>query len=58
MAIRERYSHAIADSHKAKKHKEAIARQELRKQRNDKQQLQKLGISGWAAKKERKRLEK
>lgn len=58
MAIRERYSHAIADSHKTRKRKEAIVRQELRKGRSNKQQLAKLDASGYKATKERAKLEK
>lgn len=54
---REHYSHAIADADKDRKRKEAGIRQQSRKQRTDKQQLQKLDIEGHAAKKERARLE-
>lgn len=54
---REHYSHAITDEHKKKKRKEAIIRQESRKQRTNKQQLQKLNIEGHTAKKERTKLE-
>ena len=56
MAIRERYSHAIADAHKTLKRKEATARQGLRKGHSNKQQLAKLDASGWGAKKERRKL--
>ena len=56
MAIREHYSHAIADKHKDKKREDAIVRQETRKQRSNKQQLARLDAGGYAAKKERARL--
>jgi len=56
MAIREHYSHAIADKHKDKKRQEADARLKLRKARSNKQQLAKLDTGGYTAKKERKRL--
>jgi len=56
--IRKKYSHAIADKHKEQKREEAEARQQIRKQRTDKQQLQKLNAEGWTAKKERARLNK
>ena len=56
MTIREHYSHAIADKHKDKKREDAIVRQGIRKQRNNKQQLVKLDIGGYVAKKERARL--
>lgn len=56
MAIREHYSHAIADKHKDKKREDAIVRQKNRKVRSNKQQLAKLGASGYIAKKERVRL--
>ena len=58
MAIRERYSHAVADKHKDKKREDAIVRQKVRKQRNNKQQLAKLDSGSYVAKKERARLEK
>lgn len=58
MAIRERYSHTIADRHKDKKCEDAIVRQKARKQRNSKQQLAKLDAGGHIAKKERVRLGK
>ena len=56
MAIREHYSHAIADKHKDKKREDAIVRQGTRKQRNNKQQLAKLDAGRYIAKKERARL--
>lgn len=56
MTIRERYSHAIADKHKDKKHQEADERQKQRKQRSSKQQLVKLDAGGYTAKKERMKL--
>jgi len=56
MAIREHYSHAIADKHKEKKRKDADARQQARKQRSSRQQLVKLDTGGYVAKKERTRL--
>ena len=56
MAIREYYSHTIADKHKDKKRKEAATRQQARKQRNSKQQLAKLDAGGYIAKKERGKL--
>lgn len=56
MTVREHYSHAIADKHKDKKHKDADVRQQARKQRNGKQQLAKLDAGGYTAKKERTRL--
>lgn len=56
MTVREHYSHAIADKHKEKKCKEAEKRQENRNQRTGKQQLAKLDVGGFAAKKERARL--
>ena len=58
MAIREHYSHTIADKHKDKKHEDAIVRQKTRKQRSNKQQLAKLDAGGYTAKKERAKLEK
>lgn len=56
MAVREHYSHAIADKHKAKKRKEAGERKEARDGRTDAGQLQKLNIAGHKATKEKKRL--
>ena len=56
MAKREHYSHAIADSHKTQMRKEAMARQELRKGRSNKQQLAKLDVGGYKAIKERVKL--
>ena len=56
MAVREHYSHAIADKLKDKKRKNATVRQKARKQRNSKQQLVKLDVGGYIAKKERARL--
>ena len=56
MAIREHYSHAIADKHKDKKREDAIVRQKARKQRSNKQQLVKLDTGGYIAKRERARL--
>jgi len=58
MAIREHYSHTIADKHRDRKRKDAIVRQKARKQRSSKQQLAKLDVGGYTAKKERARLEK
>ena len=46
MAVREHYSHAKADKHKAKKRKEAGERTEARAGRTDAGQLQKLSIAG------------
>lgn len=57
MAVRERYSHAIADSQKKMKRKEAEVRAEARADRSDEQQLQRLDAGGWAATKEKKRLQ-
>ena len=56
MTKREHYSHAIADEHKKRRHKEAEIRLQTRKQRTDKQQLAKLDAGKYAAKKERIRL--
>ena len=56
MAIREHYSHAIADKYKDGKRKDADARQQIRKQRSNKQQLAILDVGGYKAKKERTRL--
>jgi hypothetical protein len=56
MAVRERYSHAIADKYKDKKRQEADARLKLRKAHSNKQQLAKLDAGGYTAKKECKRL--
>ena len=56
MTVREHYSHAIADKHKDKKCKDANARQQIRKQRSNKQQLAKLNVGNYTAKKERARL--
>lgn len=56
MAIRERYSHAIADKHKVGKRKEAEARAAVRAGRSDEQQLQRLADGGYGAGKEKKRL--
>ncbi len=56
MTIRERYSHTIANKHKDKRREDAIVRQKVRKQRSNKQQLQRLDTNGRIAKKERKRL--
>jgi len=56
MTKREKYSHTIADEHKDKKRKEALVRDELRKQRSTTQQIQKLDAGGWTAKKERAKL--
>jgi len=56
MAVREYYSHAIADKHRDKKRKEAEERQEARAGRSDEAQLQKLEIAGHRAIKEKKRL--
>ena len=39
MAIRENYSHAIADKKKEQKRKDALRRKELRGKRTDEQQL-------------------
>ena len=58
MAVREHYSHAIADKYKDGKRKDADARQQIRKQRSNKQQLAKLDVGNYTAKKERARLEK
>ena len=58
MTIREKYSHAIADAAKKQRRIEAEERQQVRKQRSNKQQLTKLDAGGFAAKKERARLEK
>ena len=57
MAIREHYSHAIADKYKDGKRKDADARQQIRKQRSNKQQLAKLDAGGYIAKRERVKLE-
>ena len=56
MAVREHYSHAKADKHKAKKRKMAEERKEARAGRTDQGQLQRLEIAGHSATKERKRL--
>jgi len=56
MTIREHYSHAKADKHKAKKRKEAGERKEARAGRSDEGQLQRLNIAGHTATKEKKRL--
>lgn len=56
MTIREHYSHSIADKHKDKKREDAVVRQKVRKQRNNKQQLAKLDSGSYVAKKERARL--
>ena len=56
MTVREHYSHTIADKHKDKKHEDAIVRQQVRKQRDNKQQLAKLDAGGYIAKRERARL--
>lgn len=56
MAIRERYSHAIADKHKDKKREDAIVRLKARKTRSHKQQLAKLDAGSYIAKKERAKL--
>ncbi len=56
--IREHYSHAKADNNKKRKRKEAEARQQSRKQRTAQQQLKKLDIEGYTAKKERIKLGK
>ena len=53
---REHYSHAIADAHKKQKRKEAEARQGKHNQRTNDEQLAKLDTGGFAAKKERVRL--
>ena len=58
MTIREHYSHTIADKHKDKKCKDAIVRQEARKQLSNKQQLAILDVGGYIAKKERAKLNK
>ena len=57
MAIREHYSHTIADKHKDGKRKDADARQQIRKQRDNKQQLIKLDAGNYTAKRERAKLE-
>lgn len=56
MAIREHYSHTIVNKHKDRKCKDAIVRQQARKQRSNKQQLAILDVGGYIAKKERARL--
>ena len=56
MTTRERYSHTIADKHKDKKREDVIVRQKARKQRSSKQQLTKLDVGGYIAKKERAKL--
>lgn len=53
---REKYSHAIADAKKRRKRAEAEARQEERNQRSTAAQLAKLDAFGYAAIKERARL--
>lgn len=58
MTIREHYSHTKADSNAKRKRIEAEKRQESYKQRTPKQQLKKLDIEGFSAKKERTKLEK
>lgn len=58
MTIREHYSHAIANDKKKRRRKDAEQRQQSRQQRTAKQQLKKLDIEGYTAKKERARLEK
>jgi hypothetical protein len=55
--IREHYSHAIADLNKTRKRNEASERQVLRDNRTNKQQLAKLDVGGFIAKKERAKLE-
>ena len=54
--IREKYSHAIADKHKDGKRKDVDARQQIRNQRDNTQQLAKLDAGGYTAKKERTKL--
>lgn len=56
MTTREKYSHAIADTAKEQRRKDADARLEARKQRGDKGQLAKLDAEGWNANKERARI--
>jgi len=53
---REHYSHKIADEKKKRKHKDADARTQARRQRSNEQQLTKLDKEGRIAKKERVRL--
>lgn len=57
MAVREYYSHAIADRLKEKKRKEAAERTEKRAGRTDEQQLRKLADGGYVATKEKNRLQ-
>ena len=56
IAVREHYSHTIANALKQKKRVEAETRQEARKKRSNNQQLAKLDKEGRVAKRERKRL--
>lgn len=58
MAIREKYSHKIADAKKARKRKEAEVRQKARDARSDKDQIIKLNGGGFRATEERAKLEK
>ena len=58
MVRRESYSHAIADEHSRRKCKEAELRQQVRANRTAAEQLHKLDVAGYEAKKERKRLER
>ncbi len=55
---RERYSHAVADQHKAEKREQADERAVTRTKRTTKQQLARLDAGSYAAKRERARLEK
>ncbi len=53
MAIREKYSHKIANAKKARKRKEAETRQTARDARSDRDQIIKLNDGGFRATKER-----
>lgn len=56
MAIKEKYSHKIADAKKVRKREEAGARQKVRDARSDKDQIIKLNDGGHLARKERAKL--
>jgi len=56
MAIREKYSHRIADAKKAKKRTEAEARQKTSDNISNAEQIAKLDAGGYRAIKERAKL--
>ncbi len=56
MAIREKYSHKVADAKKIRKREGAEVRQKAREARSDKDQITILNAGGFRATKERAKL--